>query len=248
MLEEIVLCQNNVVGEVLCDIFGIVFSIGLVVNNGNGGVLFVDFCGFGFNCNVVLFDGNCIVFLGLVGCVDFNNILFVLIDCVDVLIGGVLMIYGVDVILGVVNFIMKCDFLGVEILVGEKIIEKGDGNYFCIDVIIGGNFDEGKGNVVLLIGYQELDFVYQGDCDFLVNNISLFLGMFGGLGMIVLLCVIGMCLIDFLIGQLSINLVVFNGGMCQINYGCVGVVGGGVDGLVMVGNYVLFNFNFYNIF
>lgn len=246
--EEIALRQNNVAEEVLRDIPGIVPSIGSAVNNGNGGASFVDLRGLGSNRNVVLLDGNRIAPSGLVGRVDLNNIPLALIDRVDALTGGASTTYGADAISGVVNFITKRDFSGVEISVGEKITEKGDGNYLRTDVTIGGNFDEGKGNAVLSIGYQESDPVYQGDRDFSVNNISSFSGTFGGSGTTVPSRVTGTRPIDPLTGQPSTNPAVLNGGTRQINYGRAGVAGGGVDGSATAGNYAPFNFNPYNIF
>jgi iron complex outermembrane recepter protein len=180
--EEIALRQNNVAEEVLRDIPGIVPSIGSAVNNGNGGASFVDLRGLGSNRNIVLLDGDRIVPSGLVGRVDLNNIPLALVERVDALTGGASTTYGADAISGVVNFITRRDFAGVEVSVGEKITAKGDGNYFRTDVTIGGNFDDGKGNAVLSIGYQESDPVYQGDRDFSVNSISSYSGTFGGSG------------------------------------------------------------------
>ena len=180
--EEIALRQNNVAEEVLRDIPGIVPSVGSAVNNGNGGASFVDLRGLGSFRNIVLLDGNRIVPTGLIGRVDLNNIPLALVDRVDALTGGASTTYGADAISGVVNFITKKDFSGVEISAGEKITQKGDGNYLRTDVTIGGNFDDGRGNAVLSVGYQESDPVYQGDRDFSVNFVDSYTGTFGGSG------------------------------------------------------------------
>jgi outer membrane receptor protein involved in Fe transport len=235
--EEIALRQNNVAEEVLRDIPGVVPNIGSAVNNGNGGASYVDLRGLGSNRNVVLLDGNRIAPSGLVGRVDLNNIPLALVDRVDALTGGASTTYGADAISGVVNFITKRDFSGVEISVGEKITEKGDGNYLRTDVTIGGNFDEGKGNAVLSIGYQESDPVYQGDRDFSINNVSSFSGTFGGSGTTVPSRITGTRPIDPLTGQPSVNPTVLNGGTRQVN--AAGAA---------VGTFALFNFNPYNIF
>jgi iron complex outermembrane recepter protein len=180
--EDIALRQNNVAEEVLRDIPGIVPSIGSAVNNGNGGASYVDLRGLGSNRNIVLLDGARIAPSGLVGRVDLNNIPLALIERVDALTGGASTTYGADAISGVVNFITKRNFSGVEIAAGEKITEKGDGNYLRADVTIGANFDDGRGNAVLSIGYQESDPVYQGDRDFSIRNVDSFSGTFGGSG------------------------------------------------------------------
>ena len=180
--EEIALRQNNVAEEVLRDIPGIIPSVGSAVNNGNGGASYVDLRGLGSFRNIVLLDGNRIVPAGLLGRVDLNNIPLALVDRVDALTGGASTTYGADAVSGVVNFITKRNFSGVEISLGEKITEKGDGNYLRADVTIGGNFGDDRGNAVLSVGYQESDPVYQGDRDFSVNNVDSFSGTFGGSG------------------------------------------------------------------
>ncbi len=236
--EEIALRQNNVAEEVLRDIPGIVPNIGSAVNNGNGGASYVDLRGLGSNRNIVLLDGNRIAPSGLVGRVDLNNIPLALVDRVDALTGGASTTYGADAISGVVNFITKRDFSGVEISVGEKITEKGDGNYLRTDVTIGGNFEDGRGNAVLSVGYQESDPVYQGDRDFSINNISSFSGTFGGSGTAVPSRITGTRPIDAATGLPSTNPAVLNGGTRQIDPATGRAVG----------TFALFNFNPYNIF
>ncbi len=80
--------------------------------------------------------------------------------------------YGADAITGVVNFITRRDFAGVEVSASEQITEKGDGNYLRADLTLGANFDDGRGNAVLSVGYQESDPVYQGDRDFSFFQVS----------------------------------------------------------------------------
>ena len=178
--EEIELKQSNVAEEVLRDIPGVVPSIGSAVNNGNGGASFVNLRGLGSNRNIVLLDGNRIAPSGLVGRVDLNNIPLALVERVESLTGGASTTYGADAVSGVVNFVLKSDFQGVDISASEQITEKGDGNYFRTDVTIGGNFDDGKGNAVVSIGYQESDPVYQGARDFGRDNVGSFSGAVGG--------------------------------------------------------------------
>ena len=155
--EEIRLKQSNVAEEVLRSIPGVVPSIGSNVNNGNGGASYVNLRGLGSNRNLVLLDGTRIVPADLVGRVDLNNIPLALVDRVDVLTGGASSTYGADAVGGVVNFITRSDFAGVELTASEQITERGDGNIFRTDLTIGANFDDGRGNAVMSIGYQEAD-------------------------------------------------------------------------------------------
>ncbi len=92
-----------------------------------------------------------------------------LIERVDALTGAAVTTYGADAITGVVNFITRKDFAGAEVTGGAQITEKGDGQTFRIDATVGGNFDDGRGNAVLSIGYQQADPVFQGDRDFSVE-------------------------------------------------------------------------------
>lgn len=160
--EEIDLQQANVAEELLRELPGVTPSIGSAVNNGNGGASFVNLRNLGSNRNVVLIDGVRLAPAELNGRFDLNNIPLALIERVDVLTGGASTTYGADAVSGVVNFITKRNFSGIEANVSNQITEKGDGHTLRADVTIGANFDDGRGNAVFSVGYQESDPVYQG--------------------------------------------------------------------------------------
>lgn len=160
--QELELRQTNVAEEVLRTLPGAVPSIGSNVNNGNGGSSYVDLRGLGSNRNIVLLDGDRIVPADLVGRVDLNNIPLALVQRTDALTGGASTTYGADAISGVVNFITKKDFAGMAATVSEQITQRGDGNTFRSDVTLGANFDDGRGNAVLSLGYQKANPVYMG--------------------------------------------------------------------------------------
>ena len=180
--DEIDLLQSNVAEEVLRELPGVVASIGSAVNNGNGGASFVDLRGLGSIRNIVLLDGQRIAPSGLAGRVDLNNIPLALVERVDALTGAAVTTYGADAITGVVNFITRKDFAGVEIQAANQITEQGDGHTFRVDATIGANFDDGRGNAVLSIGYQQADPVFQGDRDFSNVQISSYTGGAAGSG------------------------------------------------------------------
>ncbi|PTD16062.1 TonB-dependent receptor domain-containing protein [Sphingomonas fennica] len=164
--EEVRLRQSNVAEEILRDMPGDVANIGSAVNNGNNGASYVDLRGLGSNRNIVLLDGNRIAPSNTVGRVDLNNIPLALIERTDMLTGGASTTYGADAISGVVNFVTRKDFSGIEATAGTRMTEDGDGNYFHADITVGANLDDGRGNVVFSIGYQQSDPVYQGDRKF----------------------------------------------------------------------------------
>ena len=180
--EEIQLRQSNTAEDILRTLPGAVPSIGSAVNNGNGGASYVDLRGLGSFRNVVLLDGNRLAPSGLVGRVDLNNIPLALVERVDTLTGGAATTYGADAVAGVVNFITRSDFSGLDASVSNQITERGDGSYFRGDITIGANFDDGRGNAVFSVGYQQSDPVYQGDRDYSINNVNSFSGALGGSG------------------------------------------------------------------
>jgi iron complex outermembrane recepter protein len=233
--DDIELLQSNVAEEVLREIPGVVPSIGSAVNNGNGGSSYVDLRGLGSNRNIVLLDGNRIAPADLQGRVDLNNIPLALVERVDALTGAAVTTYGADAITGVLNFVTKKDFAGVDISLGNQMTQKGDGNYFRGDITLGANFDDGRGNAVLSLGYQESDPVYQGARDFSVFGIDSYSGTLGGSGTTVPSRITGT---RGLVGGVpDTNGANGNGGTRQVN--AAGQA---------VGSFAFFNFNPYNIF
>ena len=235
--DQIELKQSNVAEEVLREVPGVVPNIGSAVNNGNGGSSYVDLRGLGANRNIVLLDGNRIVPAGLAGIVDLNNIPLALISRVDALTGAAVTTYGADAITGVVNFITRKDFAGVELSASEQITERGDGNFFRTDLTVGANFDDGRGNAVLSVGYQESDPIYQGDRDFSVFGIDSYTGTLGGSGTTVPSRISGTRPLNSA-GVPDTNPLTANGGTRQVR----------PSNGSAVPTYAFFNFNPYNIF
>ena len=178
--EEINLRQAVVVDDFLREIPGVTPSIGANVNNGNGGSTFVDLRGIGPNRNLVLLNGTRVVPAGLDGITNIDVIPTALLQRVDVLTGGAGAAYGADAISGVVNFITKTDFAGMEASATQQITEEGDGSIFRADLTLGANFEDNRGNAVLSVGYTNRDAVFQGARDFSQFNLSSFTGAAGG--------------------------------------------------------------------
>lgn len=235
--DEIDLLQSNVAEEVLRELPGVVPSIGSAVNNGNAGASYVDLRGLGSERNIVLLDGQRIVPADLQGRVDLNNVPLALVERVDALTGAAVTTYGADAITGVVNFITRKDFAGAEITGGSQLTEKSDGHTFRIDATVGGNFDDGRGNAVLSIGYQQADPVFQGDRDFSFEQISSFTGGAGGSGTAVPSRFSGTRPLDPATGLPSVDPTVQNGGVRQVNAAGAAVA-----------PFASFNFNPFNVF
>ena len=121
---------------------------------------------------------------------DINLIPGQLVERVEVLTGGASSTYGADAVAGVVNFIMVDDFEGIKFdyqysqyrhdndsgSVGQTVrqgaIDAGlpfptgtvnDGDISDMTLIMGGNFDNGRGNATAFATYREIESVVQGD-------------------------------------------------------------------------------------
>jgi outer membrane receptor protein involved in Fe transport len=175
--------QVGVAEEILREIPGMVPSIGQQVNNGNGGFSFVNLRGIGSNRNVVLLDGKRLSPSELSGRTDLNNIPLAIVERVDVLTGGASTTYGADAVGGVTNFITKKNFTGLEANVAFGTTEKGDGDTQRYEVTVGADLDDGRGNAVLSIGYQNVEEVLQGDRDFSKDTLFYWNGVAGGSGL-----------------------------------------------------------------
>ncbi|MFU8765787.1 MAG: TonB-dependent receptor plug domain-containing protein, partial [Haliea sp.] len=120
---------------------------------------------------------------------DINQIPGSLIQRVEVLTGGASATYGSDAVAGVVNFVMVDDFEGVEFdyqfsqyqhdnsnrglqaIVGGRGFDfpddsRTDGDMQNWSLIMGGNFDNGRGNVTAYAGYRKVDAVLQSERDY----------------------------------------------------------------------------------
>ncbi len=178
--QEIEYRQSNNAEQLLREIPASVPSVGAQVNNGQGGSSFVNLRGIGAGRNIVLLNGARLTPVALGSAIDLNNIPLALVERVDVLTGGAVTTYGADAISGVVNFIIKDDFAGMELDATNQITQRGDGHTFRADLSVGANFDDGRGNAAFSVGYQNADPVFQGDRPFSIFNISGFTGDPGG--------------------------------------------------------------------
>ena len=125
---------------------------------------------------------------------DLDTIPTALIDRVDLVTGGASAVYGSDALAGVVNFIMKHNFEGIQLDAqygidwhnnGNNVIpglaaaalndtgpinvprgNRWDGAVIDVTATIGANSPDGKGNVTAYLSYRHQDPVTQGARDF----------------------------------------------------------------------------------
>ena len=158
---EITLRQPATVEEAIRSLPGVVPGIGTQVNNGSNGTNSIDLRGLGTQRNLVLLDGNRIVPATAGGVTDLNTIPLALLQRVDVLTGGASTTYGADAVSGVLNFITRRDFTGLDARASYGLTERGDGQARRGDLTVGANFADDKGNAVLSLSYTKTDPVYQ---------------------------------------------------------------------------------------
>ena len=231
--EEISLTQATSAEEIIRDIPGVVPNLGSNVNNGTVGSSRVDLRGLGSQRNLVMLDSTRLTPSNFVGAVDLNNIPVALVDRIDVLTGGASTTYGADAVSGVVNFITKKDFAGLDLQVTEAITERGDTNNFRADLVLGANFDDGRGNAVLALSYMEADELFFADREIGRCTISSLSGICGGDSPTATPT-------SFALGAARNALLGFGP--------AVGNVQIGPTNNTLVSQYSLFNFNPYNIY
>jgi outer membrane receptor protein involved in Fe transport len=102
--------------------------------------------------------------------VDVSTIPAALIERVEVLTGGASAIYGADAVTGVVNYVLKKDFEGIQIDAQTGISRYGDGATLSLAGTYGKNFADGRGNITFSAGYTNESEVLLGDRSFTANN------------------------------------------------------------------------------
>jgi outer membrane cobalamin receptor len=120
-----------------------------------GGQSYSDLRGLGPQRTLVLVDGQRLVPTNPNGSVDLNQIPMALLEGVQVITGGASAVYGSDAMAGVVNFQLRQHFHGVELSYQHGATTHGDGEQTAISVLMGGNFDDQRGNAVIDLEYNE---------------------------------------------------------------------------------------------
>lgn len=95
--------------------------------------------------------------------VDVNTIPNDLIDRVDILTGGSSAVYGSDAIAGVVNFVLKRQYEGVQLRANAGVSARGFGGNQYLSGMAGKNFADGRGNVTLHGEFAHQDRVFASD-------------------------------------------------------------------------------------
>ena len=104
-------------------------------NNGNTSA---NLRGLGASSTLVLLNGRRVSLHGAKGnAVDLNTIPLAAVERVEILKDGASAIYGTDAIGGVINFILRKDYSGVELTAFTDITEQGGGNIHRASILAG---------------------------------------------------------------------------------------------------------------
>jgi iron complex outermembrane receptor protein len=162
------------------------------VSNGSTGTAEADLRNLGPSRTLVLVDGKRLMpgdptSAGLAA--DLNNIPTGLVERVDVVTGGASAVYGSDAVAGVINFILKKNFEGVQVdyqysfdnhqnnnkdarsfltAFGLPIPKDtgADGGIHSVSIILGASSPDDKGNITAYATYRHVDPILQGTRDF----------------------------------------------------------------------------------
>jgi iron complex outermembrane receptor protein len=126
--------------------------------------------GLGANRNLVLLDGRRAQPANALLVVDVNTIPALAIQGVEVITGGASAVYGPDAIAGVVNFVLKKDFQGIEFDAQTGMSDQSDGEETRISALMGTNAAEGRANIMVGLDWTKREGVFQRDRDFYVNG------------------------------------------------------------------------------
>ena len=127
--------------------------------------------GLGSLSTLVLVNGRRVAVSGQFGdFVDISNIPVAAISRIEILQDGASAVYGSDAVGGVVNFVLKRDFEGVEALVRAGTTTQGGGTEFQASAIFGDAWD--NGNIVALYEYNRRSHVSADDRNFNGGNFS----------------------------------------------------------------------------
>ena len=134
---------------------------------GTTGLNLLDLRGLGTQRTLVLVNGRRHVgsdILGNAVSPDTNTFPTDLIERIDVVTGGNSAVYGSDAIAGVVNFILKKDFQGLQFRGqgGETTSQHDAGNYYA-SVLAGTNFLDDRGNIAVNFEYAKQEPFYASE-------------------------------------------------------------------------------------
>lgn len=124
-------------------------------SNSTVGATNVNLRNLGANRNLVLINGRRAVPVNATMVTDTSSIPSAALSRVEIITGGASSVYGADAVGGVVNFILRENFQGIDIDAQHTQTEFGDNRQTRIAALIGGNFADDRGNAMFGAEYTE---------------------------------------------------------------------------------------------
>ena len=122
--------------------------------------------GLGANRNLVLLDGYRAIPVNATMAVDVNSIPAAAIERVEVITGGASSVYGADAVAGVVNFILKKDFQGLDLDIQTGMMQNGEGAESRASALFGVSSGDNRANIMLGLEVAKRDPIHADDTDF----------------------------------------------------------------------------------
>ncbi|HEV6968601.1 TonB-dependent receptor plug domain-containing protein [Roseateles sp.] len=138
---------------------------------GNNGASSANLRGQGAASTLILLNGRRVAAHGLNGgVVDLQQIPFAAVERVEILKDGASAIYGTDAIGGVINFILRKNYEGLEAQAFTDVTQAGGGNISRLKLTGGwGNLERDKFNVLASLAYSDSQML-RGDQRSFVNT------------------------------------------------------------------------------
>ncbi len=139
---------------------------------GTNGLSAANLRGQGAGGTLILLNGRRVAAHGLTGsAVDVNQIPFAALERVEVLKDGASAIYGTDAVGGVINFITKKDFQGLNLNGFTDITQRGDSPIYTLSGTVGyGDLKEQGFNVMAAVSWRRNAGLAGADRDFVNGN------------------------------------------------------------------------------
>ncbi|HEX9173630.1 MAG TPA: TonB-dependent receptor plug domain-containing protein, partial [Telluria sp.] len=138
---------------------------------GNNGASSANLRGQGADSTLVLLNGRRVATHGMKGsAVDLNSIPMAAVDRIEILKDGASAIYGTDAIGGVINFILRKNYKGLEAQAFTDITEAGGGEIARVSVTGGFGDLEEKGYNLLITGARSENKALRGNQRDFVNT------------------------------------------------------------------------------
>lgn len=131
-----------------------------------GGAAFLNLRDLGTARGLTLVDGRRIVPGSSGGAVDVSILPSGIVERVELITGGASAVYGADAVSGVVNFLLRDEFDGLQLSGQYGASEYGDGLEYNINLLAGAEVMDGRGNVVFAASYTNREAIGQAERPF----------------------------------------------------------------------------------